>query len=78
MDKLLVIAAPIVERLLIWSGETHLQVCATVNQQHESENYVMTPFGIVVFWQRGGLFPSCTLFGVKLFISLVGHPFGDR
>jgi hypothetical protein len=38
------------------SGETHLQVCATINQQPweiESENYVMTPFGIVVFWQGG-------------------------
>lgn len=43
-------------RLVKRSGDTPLQVCATINQQPweiESENYVMTPFGIVVFWQMG-------------------------
>ena len=37
-------------------GETTLQVCATINEQLweiQSENYMMTPFGIVVFWQEG-------------------------
>jgi hypothetical protein len=40
------------------SGETPLQVCATLNRQPfeiESEDFVMTPFGLVVFWQGGAL-----------------------